>query len=340
MRIETERLVLRGLEEKDAEGLYRLNANPRVDCYMDGKDTTPEKTLDYIRSDESKDDLAVCLKENDRFIGLLFGADGEEEGHYSPCWNFLPEYGGKGYAYEAAHAWFDWLFNERGYRRLYAYTEEDNIPSQNLCRRLGMRQEGLFREFVSFVNNPDGTPKYENTMQFAILKKEWDADITKQVSIEEANHDDMPVLEAIHDAAFDTDMRYFPDGKLPGPEEGEFAPTSSEALDLPGYTILKVLLNGKIVGGACVSAAKNGIREIEEFYISPEYMGRNIGATTLSLVEDYFPNTKVYRLITPTQVMKNIVFYVNKCHYHIVEVAGYDRKQECGDYVFEKRMTR
>ena len=36
-----------------------------------------------------------------------------------------------------------------------------------------MRREGIFKEFVSFVNNPDGTPLYENTMQYAILKKEW-----------------------------------------------------------------------------------------------------------------------------------------------------------------------
>ncbi len=36
-----------------------------------------------------------------------------------------------------------------------------------------MRREGLFKEFVSFVKNPDGTPHYENTMQYAILKKEW-----------------------------------------------------------------------------------------------------------------------------------------------------------------------
>lgn len=41
--------------------------------------------------------------------------------------------------------------------------------------RLGMRREGLFMEFVSFISNPDGTPKYENTMQNAILKKEWEA---------------------------------------------------------------------------------------------------------------------------------------------------------------------
>jgi hypothetical protein len=36
-----------------------------------------------------------------------------------------------------------------------------------------MRKEGFFREIFSFVKNPDGTPHYENTYQYAILKKEW-----------------------------------------------------------------------------------------------------------------------------------------------------------------------
>lgn len=82
-------------------------------------------------------------------------------------------YQGKGYAFEAAHAFFHYLFKEKGARRIYAYTEEDNLPSQHLCEKLGMRKEGLFKEFVSFVKNPDGTPRYENTYQYAILKKEW-----------------------------------------------------------------------------------------------------------------------------------------------------------------------
>ena len=37
-----------------------------------------------------------------------------------------------------------------------------------------MRREGMFREFVSFVNDADGNPIYENTYQYAILKKEWE----------------------------------------------------------------------------------------------------------------------------------------------------------------------
>ena len=36
-----------------------------------------------------------------------------------------------------------------------------------------MHFKGLFREFVSFVNDANGNPIYENTIQRAILKKEW-----------------------------------------------------------------------------------------------------------------------------------------------------------------------
>ena len=60
--------------------------------------------------------------------------------------------------------------------RIYAYTEDYNLPSQNLCGKLGKRQEGLSREFVSFVNDTEGNPIYENTIQWTILKKEWNAD--------------------------------------------------------------------------------------------------------------------------------------------------------------------
>ncbi|EEQ62996.1 acetyltransferase, GNAT family [Helicobacter pullorum MIT 98-5489] len=115
--------------------------------------------------------MAVCLKHTNEFIGNLFGL--WEKDTFSACWNFLPNYCGKGYAYESARAYLDYLFNHMNARRIYAHVEDYNISSQRLCEKLGMRQEGLFKEFISFINNPDGTPLYENTMQFSILKKEW-----------------------------------------------------------------------------------------------------------------------------------------------------------------------
>jgi len=105
-------------------------------------------------------------------IGDLFWVH-EPPDTYSVGWNFNANFGGAGYALEAARALFDHLFTVKLARRLYAYVEEDNVASQRLCERLGMRREGLFREYVSFVTDHEGAPKFENTMQYAILRKEW-----------------------------------------------------------------------------------------------------------------------------------------------------------------------
>ena len=58
--------------------------------------------------------------------------------------------------------------------KLHSMDEAKAEMKKRLGEKLGVRREGLFLEFISFVNNPDGTPRYENTVQYAILKKEWD----------------------------------------------------------------------------------------------------------------------------------------------------------------------
>ncbi len=105
-------------------------------------------------------------------IGNLF-ARKEEPDTYSVGWQFNKIVEGKGYASEAARAYLTYLFKDKNARRIYAYVEDTNLRSQNLCERLGMRKEGCFKEFISFTNDQNGTPLYENTMQYAILKKEW-----------------------------------------------------------------------------------------------------------------------------------------------------------------------
>ena len=59
----------------------------------------------------------------------------------------------------------NYLFYEKGARRIYAYTEDYNVSSQKLCEKLGMRREGMFKEFITFINDEDGNPIYENTIQ-------------------------------------------------------------------------------------------------------------------------------------------------------------------------------
>lgn len=175
MYLETERILIRDFEEKDAAGLYEYLAEPPVNCFYSEKVNSHEEALEKLKERQSGEAFgncyAVCLKESDTIIGEVF-AKKDDSDTYSVGWNFNLNYGGKGYATEAARLLLNDLF-EKDARRIYAYAEDDNIPSQKLCERLGMRKEGLFVEFISFVKNPDGTPHYENTYQYAILKKEW-----------------------------------------------------------------------------------------------------------------------------------------------------------------------
>ena len=181
---ETERLILRTFREEDAADLYEYLKEPMVHCFACMKVNSLEEAKNAA-SERAKDEeyyFAIVLKESGKVIGEIDAmpetpAPDDKNAvldTFSPCWMLHPDYHSKGYAFEAAKAFFDYLFYQKGARRIYAFTEDYNLSSQKLCKKLGMRQEGLFREFVTFVNDEDGNLIYENTMQWAILKKEWD----------------------------------------------------------------------------------------------------------------------------------------------------------------------
>lgn len=169
----TERLIVRSFSESDAADLFAYFSEPRVNCFADEQLATLEEAVkDAQKKSKDHSQFAVCLKDEDVLIGNLFAM--QEEDTFNVGWNFNGSYEGKGYAREAAAGLFDYLFGQKNGRRIYCYVEDYNTRSQKLCERLGMRREGLFLEYISFVKNDDGTPRYDNTLQFAILKKEWE----------------------------------------------------------------------------------------------------------------------------------------------------------------------
>ena len=183
MILETERLILRPFLESDAEDVFEYLHEPAVNCFSCLKlDTLDDAKAEMKkRVSETEYHFAIVLKESGKVIGEIDGypesSDPDDpypaNDTFSPCWMLNLNYQGHGYAYEAAYTFFDFLFRKKGARRIYVYTEDYNIHCQRLCEKLGMRQEGLFKEFISFVKTSDGMPKYENTYQYAILKKEW-----------------------------------------------------------------------------------------------------------------------------------------------------------------------
>lgn len=187
--IETERLVLRPFRENDAADVLEYLSGPLPHCFADLKlNTLDEARAEVVkRGADTEYCFAIVLKESGKVIGEI---DADPSTYvppmlrsketappppdtFSPSLILNAAYHGKGFACEATYALFDYLFTRKGVRRIFAYVDDYNARSQHLCEKLGLRREGLFTEFVSFVRDAEGNPVYENTLQYAILKEEW-----------------------------------------------------------------------------------------------------------------------------------------------------------------------
>ena len=187
--IETKRLLLRPFRESDAADVLEYLSGPLPHCFDALKiDTIEEARAEVVnRGEDTEYCFAIVLKETGRVIGEIDALPSDykppmlrsRETPPPPPDTFTPSlilnaaHQGRGYAYEATYALFDYLFGRKAARRIYTYVDDYNARSQHLCERLGMRREGLFRSFVSFVKDADGNPVFENTLQYAMLKQEW-----------------------------------------------------------------------------------------------------------------------------------------------------------------------
>ena len=136
--------------------------------------------------------------------------------------------------------------------------------------------------------------------------------------------EEVDLFNKADEEAFNVHDRYFPDGIVPGAAEDDHGEYDlRKVMDDPKYTVLGIYDDVRFVGGAIVEDRGKHVREIEIFFLIVEYQSKGIGKTALGLVEAYFPETRVFRLITPSNVVRNVVFYVNKYGYRVVRVVGY-----------------
>ena len=168
--IETKRLLLRPFRESDAADVLEYLSGPLPHCFTGLKiDSLEEARAEVVkRGEDTEYCFAIVLKETGRVIGEI---DAEPSDYLPPMLRSRET--PPAFQDEATCALFDYLFTRKGVRRIYSYVDDYNACSRHLCEKLGMRREGLFRSFVSFVDGADGNPVYENTIQYAVLKHEW-----------------------------------------------------------------------------------------------------------------------------------------------------------------------
>ena len=150
MQFETERLILRPLQESDVDGFFAMNNNPNVNRFLRNPIVTKEDAEkyvtkiinEYIRNGIGR--YAVILKDNNELIGFsgLKFRKSEENGYsnfHDLGYRFSQNYWNKGYATEAAQFWINYGFTVMKLDVIYACAEDENIASNSLLRKLGFQ---------------------------------------------------------------------------------------------------------------------------------------------------------------------------------------------------------
>lgn len=109
----------------------------------------------------------------------------------------------------------------------------------------------------------------------------------------------------------------------------EFGPQTDEvisredilsSLNTDTAEAFNIVVDGDIVGGVVVQIDKeSGHNSLDLLFIDPAIQGKNIGCTVWKMIEEKYPETKIWETHTPYFEIRNIHFYVNKCGFHIVE---------------------
>ncbi|MET3537125.1 GNAT family N-acetyltransferase [Chryseobacterium limigenitum] len=161
MQLETERLILRKLEESDYERLFLLDSDPEVMKYIGIpvlKDINQSKDVIRMIQKQYEDNgigrLAVIEKESNLLIGwsglkFLTQSINGYNNVYELGYRFLPEYWGKGFATESAKASLDYGFNDLNIDVIYAMAHSENDGSNHILQKLGFERTDEFME-------PDG----------------------------------------------------------------------------------------------------------------------------------------------------------------------------------------
>jgi RimJ/RimL family protein N-acetyltransferase len=174
--LETERLILRPFEERDAPRISKLAGEKVI------SDTTlriphpysEARALEWIGSHEEIRDIgralfyAVELKDKDLLIGSV-GIDIDNAHSRAEIGYWIgKDYWNEGYATEAAAKLLEYSFNELGFHKVTAHHFERNRASGRILEKLGMKREGLLR---SHIRNAG---EWEDIVQYGILDVEYE----------------------------------------------------------------------------------------------------------------------------------------------------------------------
>ena len=156
IKLETERLILREIQDTDIDDLFEMDSDPEVHKYIENKPVkSKEELLSYIQmlqeqyAKNGTARWAVVDKETKEMLGWagLKFFDEEVNGHhlfYELGYRFKRKHWGKGYATEASKAILTYGFDTFHMDSIFAMTDPMNTRSRHVLEKLGFEFDGLF----------------------------------------------------------------------------------------------------------------------------------------------------------------------------------------------------
>ncbi len=174
--LQTERLLLRAVEARDAEPFFAIYSDPRGMRYSSSPPwTTLEQAQAYVQ--RSLDDIAAGTalrlvlerREDSRVIGqCVFFQVSDQNRRAEIGYSLAVDCWGRGYMAEALQAFVAYGFEVLDFIRLEADIDPRNTASERALRRLGFRLEGLMRQRWIVAGEVSDTGFY------GLLREDWD----------------------------------------------------------------------------------------------------------------------------------------------------------------------
>ena len=150
VHIETKRLLLREFEEKDVEGIFKLDSDPAVHEFLGNKPiktrAEAEEIVKYITNQYKHHGIgrwAIIDKETQDFIGwsgLKYEQVVREEfNYYDLGYRLRKEYWGKGIATETAIASLKYGFEKLNLKEIGAAANIHHTASNKILKKVGFQ---------------------------------------------------------------------------------------------------------------------------------------------------------------------------------------------------------
>jgi ribosomal-protein-alanine N-acetyltransferase len=172
--LETERLILRKLRLEDAKDLFEYASDKEVTKYVTWEPhKSIEDSINLIKFTheryEKREGIiwGIVCKENKKVIGTCDISPVTKHFRAEIAYALSRDYWGKGIMTEAVKEAIKFGFEKMNLNRIQAMCIPENIGSYRVMEKVGMKYEGLIREYMYIKG------KFQDLKLYSILKREY-----------------------------------------------------------------------------------------------------------------------------------------------------------------------